>query len=396
MDIRSFGKNPYFVVKDNKPMQSKSKYKQWRFEKPFKDYYLRLKSVNNTARERLNAMQNENGYWKRCHIDFLLAIFKWQPNYENYRQRYSKMNIYDPRNPHFVYNIPTFETPSKFHSKKIPASIVKQQKIEAKGLPNIGYIYVRDYKMLFELLLRSHGMAMKRLLKEKKRLFQTKKDFEYLIKATCYTTGLPERKKITGKSKRSFSKLTDEKKSAFAPGFTFVPLEKVKNRAPVPQLKPGATPSSQTPVPKLPRPEEPTLPLASKESEQVETGPEGSDLELVKTGDEGALPLASKESEPDKTGPEGAGIASASMVASVTKETEPEESEPEGASTGRASVVGYSEPGSPKRTNVSRKIVKTPEKKGPPKRAILHINRGRPKRSSSRSNSRRKKRNRQR
>ena len=340
-DIRSYGKKPFFYVPNSTPIDPKAKIKQWKFSKPYKNWYLHLRGSNDVSRKVVDALRKEIGYWKNKRIDFLLAVFNWQPNFENYRQKYSKMNVYDIRNHHYVYSIPTLGSELKFFKSTAPLMpeennakttaplMPEEKKAETNNVAE--YIYYQDYKMLYKELIYYHGKLITKLLRRKRELIKTKKHFLELIEETCYPEGLPDPIKQKRVQKKPASAPSDKKKAAFAPDF--VPVGPRTNTDAVPVLAniEEIVPDKRTP------PLSPDGPEPASVSEIAPSPPEPasvSDIEEIDR-DKPTLPLS-----PD--GPEPANV----------------------------SGIALSPPVSPKRNNVSRKITTTPKKKRTRNRAI--------------------------
>ena len=235
----------------------------------------------------------------------MMAIFKWEPNKERYKQKYGKLNVYDWRHPDvFVYTIP----PPNVRTREIyvcddqPSKPQVSQVSTGDDLPNPEFTYFKDFRKMYKMLLINHGFLMKKLLSAKKKLAKTKEYYRQFIKVTLFPFGFPEDIQTTTKVNR-VSVGHKRPKPALAPGFVLdiADAEKVGN--------------------------------VTKTITGIQTPTRIDDL----TDSEHPVTMGGTE--------------------------------PEIANVAPAKTVVLSPPVSPKQTKVSRRIMRTPQKKGKGKRA---------------------------
>ena len=214
-DIRSYDKDTFSEVPDSPPMKLAGKIKKWQFPKPYGQFYEILLANNVRYRGELVSLRNQTGYWKQSHANLVKAIFHWEPNAEKYRQRRNTLNVYDPRNSIYIYDIPPARKARHLRSHTAFEDICDDiSKSAGQDLPTM-YIYNIDYKKSYMQLLSMHATLMKKVKKEKQLLAKVKSKYTEFIELTCFPSGLPLPNEINVSTKMA---------TTFVPGF--VPVVK--------------------------------------------------------------------------------------------------------------------------------------------------------------------------
>ena len=241
-DIRSYGKDRFCKVPDSPHVQSKSKIKQWEFIKPYLEYFHNLRASNKRGLRELVRLRNETGYWKQSQKNLFKAIFDWNPNEEKFRQRKNALNVYDPRNSTYVYDLPPTSAGQDLPKPKSFVNRKKKSTGQDLSTPE-SYIYRKDYKKMYKVLLIMHGRLMQKLMKQKRLLRKTKSTYSKFLELTCFPVdGLPVANAINASKK---------KPAPFAPGFVravddpWFPSTTVEV---LPQTKEPVTPQTKKPV----------------------------------------------------------------------------------------------------------------------------------------------------
>ena len=200
-------------------MNSAAKIKKWQFPKPYGQFYEILHANNVRWRGELVSLRNQTGHWKQSHANLVKAIFHWEPNAEKYRQRRNGLNVYDPRNSTYIYNIPPARKARPSRSYAAFEDICEAiSKSAGQDLPTM-YIYNIDYKKSYMQLLGMHATLMKKVRKEKQLLAKVKSKYTEFIELTCFPSGLPLANEINASTKMA---------TAFAPGFVAVVKDALK------------------------------------------------------------------------------------------------------------------------------------------------------------------------